>query len=71
MASRLTKKNWIYIQIESRDSNSKNYRKFQIDIGDYIILNQIESGGFGLVYAKVLNTLNDESQYKKMINREI
>ena len=68
---------------EYKEPGSKNYKKFQIDIKDYIILNQIESGGFGLVYsvqnkktkyncaAKVLNTHNDESQYKKMINREI
>ena len=68
---------------DSQDSQSKNYRKFQIDINDYNIVHQIQSGGFGLVYevqnkktklnyaAKVLNTHSDESQYKKMINREI
>ena len=54
-----------------------------MNINDYNIINQIESGVFGLVYcvqnkqtkekyaAKVINTNNEELQSKKLINREI
>ncbi|KAK8899325.1 hypothetical protein M9Y10_001639 [Tritrichomonas musculus] len=63
-------------------SQSK-YRKYIVDINDFKILNQIQSGGFGSVYsvynvktgdklaAKIIRKNEDETKYKKMINREI
>ena len=68
---------------DSEEQQSTNYQKFRINIKDYKILKQLQSGGYGTVYsvqniktsniyaAKVLNTHSDEAQYKKMIDREI
>ncbi|KAK8839529.1 hypothetical protein M9Y10_031888 [Tritrichomonas musculus] len=62
---------------------NQRYRSFHVDINDYKINQQIQNGGFGIVYsvinkktnkilaAKVLHTKLDENQYKKMINQEI
>ena len=67
----------------TRFSKQSKFKKYMVDIKDYEIRSQIESGGFGCVYqvqnkttgvfsaAKVINKHRDESQYKLMINREI
>lgn len=63
-------------------SHSK-YKKYVVDIKNYKIQHQIQKGGFGSIYsvrnvqtgeifaAKIINMHVNESQYKKMVNREI
>ena len=59
------------------------FKKYIVDIKDYKILNQLDSGGFGLVCsvqntktgniyaAKTIINKGNQDQYKRMINREI
>ncbi|KAK8891109.1 hypothetical protein M9Y10_028314 [Tritrichomonas musculus] len=59
------------------------YRKFMLDIKNFSIVKQLQSGGFGSVFcvqktdtqetfaAKVLTMKDDEKNYKRMISREI
>lgn len=62
---------------------SKNYLDYLIDINNYQIISQINSGSYGSVFLvqnnttkklyapKTLNFTGDENLYKKMVNREI
>lgn len=59
------------------------FRKYLLDIKDFKINRQVQSGGFGSVFsvqnlhtkeelaAKVINMKTDESHYKQMFSREI
>ncbi|KAK8850271.1 hypothetical protein M9Y10_018399 [Tritrichomonas musculus] len=67
----------------SQSQAQSKYKKYMVDIKNFKIEHQIQSGGFGSIFsvqniktgdilaAKIINKQKDESQYKKMINREI
>ena len=69
-------------KMEQREASFR-YKKFIVDVKNYRLIKELNSGGFGSVCsvenletgeycaAKVLDTHKDPMQYKRMINREI